>query len=53
MLRSGNVQYELAGRVAGTAYGGIGLIRQLVREQLADCRLESRDSSEPMSYSGQ
>ena len=32
MLRPGNVQYELSGRSVGTAYGGIGLIQQLVRE---------------------
>src|SRR3569623_1039699 len=32
MLRAGNVQYELSGRSVGTAYGGIGLIQQLVRE---------------------
>ena len=31
MLGSANVQYELAGRGVGTAYGGIGLIQQLVR----------------------
>jgi len=32
MLRTGNVQYELSGRSSGTAYGGMGLIRRLVRE---------------------
>jgi hypothetical protein len=32
MLGPGNVQYELSGRSVGTAYGGIGLIQQLVRE---------------------
>jgi hypothetical protein len=32
MLRAGNVQYELSGRSSGTAYGGMGLIRRLVRE---------------------
>ena len=32
MLRAGNVQYELSGRSVGTAYGGIGLMQQLVRE---------------------
>ena len=31
MLGAKNVQYELAGRGAGTAYGGIGLMQQLVR----------------------
>ena len=31
MLRAGQVQYELAGRTSGTAYGGIGLVQQLVR----------------------
>jgi len=31
MLRATSVQYELAGRGAGTAYGGIGLMQQLVR----------------------
>jgi hypothetical protein len=37
MLRGGPLQYELAGRAVGTAYGGIGLIHQLVRElQLAE-----------------
>ena len=29
MMRSGNVQFELAERVVGTAYGGLGLIHQL------------------------
>lgn len=32
MLRGGKLHYELAGRAVGTAYGGIGLIHQLVRE---------------------
>lgn len=32
MLRAGKVQYELAGRGSGTAYGGIGLVQQLVRK---------------------
>ena len=32
MLRGGTPQYELAGRAVGTAYGGIGLMQQLVRE---------------------
>lgn len=32
MLRGGNVQYELSGRGVGTAYGGIGVIQQLVRD---------------------
>lgn len=37
MLRGGSLKCELAGRAAGTAYGGSGLIHQLVRElQLAD-----------------
>ena len=31
MLRSTKVQYELAGRGAGTVFGGIGLMQQLVR----------------------
>jgi len=31
MLRAGNLHYELAGRSVGTAYGGIGLIHQLVQ----------------------
>jgi hypothetical protein len=31
VLRSTRAQYELAGRGAGTAYGGIGLMQQLVR----------------------
>lgn len=31
MLRAANIHYELAGRAVGTAYGGIGLIHQLVR----------------------
>jgi len=44
MVRAANVHYELAGRAVGTAYGGIGLIHELVRElQLAeaiDARLQ-------------
>jgi hypothetical protein len=32
MLRGGTIRYELADRAVGTAYGGIGLIHQLVRE---------------------
>jgi hypothetical protein len=44
MLRGGAIRYELAGRAVGTAYGGIGLMHQLVRElQLAeaiDARLQ-------------
>jgi len=32
MLRTGKVQYELAARASGTAYGGIGLMQQLVRK---------------------
>ena len=37
MLRGGSLKFELAGRVVGTAYGGIGLIHQRVRElQLAE-----------------
>ena len=32
MLRGGNLKFELAGRAVGTAYGGIGLVHQLVRE---------------------
>lgn len=37
MLRGSTVRYELAGRAVGTAYGGIGLMHQLVRElQLAE-----------------
>src|SRR6187397_3290568 len=32
MMRGSTPQYELSGRSAGTAYGGIGLIHQLVRE---------------------
>lgn len=32
MLRAGNVQYEVAGRSVGTAYGGLGLIQKLVQE---------------------
>ena len=32
MIRGGTPQYELAGRGAGTACGGIGLMHQLVRE---------------------
>jgi len=31
MLRASNIQYELAGRSVGTAYGGIGLMHQLVQ----------------------
>jgi Transposase DDE domain group 1 len=31
MLRATNIQYEVAGRSVGTAYGGISLIHQLVR----------------------
>ena len=31
MLRSTNVRFDLAGRGTGTAYGGLGLIHQLVR----------------------
>jgi hypothetical protein len=31
MLRASNLHYELAGRSVGTAYGGIGLIHQLVQ----------------------
>lgn len=31
MMRSQNLHYELSGRAVGTAYGGIGLMRQLVR----------------------
>jgi hypothetical protein len=31
MLRGANVGFELAGRVVGTAYGGIGLVHQLVQ----------------------
>ena len=31
MLGSASVQYELAGRGTGTAYGGIGLMQELVR----------------------
>jgi len=31
MIRAQNVQYEVAGRAVGTAYGGIGLVHQLVR----------------------
>ena len=31
VLGSANVQYELAGRGTGTAYGGIGLMQELVR----------------------
>jgi hypothetical protein len=32
MIRGSTLQYELSGRITGTAYGGIGLIHQLVRE---------------------
>ncbi len=32
MIRGSAPQYELAGRASGTAYGGIGLIHQLVRD---------------------
>ena len=32
MMRGSTPQYELSGRSAGTAYGGIGLIQQLVRD---------------------
>jgi hypothetical protein len=32
MVRGSVPQFELAGRASGTAYGGIGLIHQLVRE---------------------
>ncbi len=32
MLRAANIQYEVADRAVGTAYGGIGLIHQLVRK---------------------
>ena len=32
MMRSGNVQYDVAGHGVGTAYGGIGLIHKLVQE---------------------
>ena len=32
MIRGGTPQYELSGRGAGTACGGIGLMHQLVRE---------------------
>lgn len=31
MLRAANIQFEVAGRDIGTAYGGIGLVQQLVR----------------------
>ena len=31
MMRLGNLQYELADRAVGTAYGGIGLVHQLVQ----------------------
>ena len=31
MLRSTNVRFDLAGRATGTAYGGLGLVHQLVR----------------------
>lgn len=37
VVRGGPLKYELAGRAVGTAYGGIGLMQQLVRElQLAE-----------------
>ena len=32
MIRGGTPQYQLSGRATGTAYGGIGLMHQLVRE---------------------
>lgn len=32
MMRSTNVHYDLAGRATGTAYGGLALVHQLVRE---------------------
>ena len=32
MLRGDAIKYELAGRTVGTAYGGIGLVHQLVQE---------------------
>ncbi len=32
MIRGSTPRYELAGRASGTAYGGIGLIHQLVRD---------------------
>ena len=32
MIRGSTPQYELSGRASGTAYGGIGLIHQLVRD---------------------
>ena len=32
MIRVQNVHYEVAGRAVGTAYGGIGLVHQLVRD---------------------
>ena len=32
MIRGSAPRYELSGRSTGTAYGGIGLIHQLVRE---------------------
>lgn len=32
MMRGSTPQYELSGRSTGTAYGGIGLIHQMVRE---------------------
>lgn len=31
MVRAQNIHYEVAGRAIGTAYGGIGLVHQLVR----------------------
>jgi hypothetical protein len=44
MLRGGTIKYELAGRAVGTAYGGIGLVHQLVREvklaEAIDARLQ-------------
>ncbi len=32
MLRGSNLQFELSDRIVGTAYGGIGLIHQFVKE---------------------
>jgi hypothetical protein len=32
MMRASNPQFELSGRTVGTAYGGIGLIHQFVKE---------------------
>jgi hypothetical protein len=44
MLRGGAICYELSGRAVGTAYGGIGLVHQLVRElelaEAIDARLQ-------------